>query len=164
MKGREAERGTGGRVEALLITPEAGAAMRRVSSVATRGLLGLEGDRYALDDGTWSENARTEPVTLIAAEDLEAAGRALGESVSPETSRRNIVTRGVDLGALEGCTFRIGGVVLEGVRPCRPCRYLETLAGLPGLKRALSGLGGLRATLRTPGTLSVGDRIEPSTK
>lgn len=136
--------------------------MRSVPAVRTRGLRGLEGDRYARGAGRWSDH-RHEPVTLVAAETLEAVSRELGRAVDPATVRRNVVTRGVDLAALQGRAFRIGGVVLEGRRPCHPCRYLEGLADLPGLKAALSGRGGLRAVLLSEGRLRVGDPVSPVT-
>lgn len=148
----------GGRVEALLLAEGPGAPMRRVAAVRTLGLRGLEGDRYALGRGHWPED-RSEPVTLVAAEALEEAARILGRPLEATAARRNIVTRGVDLNALPGRRFRVGAVTLEGRRPCHPCRYLEELMELPGLKRALKGRGGLRAVLRSEGTLRVGDPV-----
>lgn len=134
--------------------------MRAVASVATDGLRGLEGDRYALGRGHWSGTGyRCEPVTLVAVEDLEEVSRILGRSVEPRSVRRNIVTRGVAPASLLGRTFRIGDVLLEGTRPCEPCRYLERLAASPGLAEALRGRGGVRAVLRGPGLLSVGDPL-----
>lgn len=152
------EREGRGHVEALLVAPEGGAPMRRVRSVRTRGLQGLEGDRYALGAGHWSEH-RSEPVTLIAAEALDEVSRVVGREIAPEAARRNVVTRGVDLDALVGRSFRIGEVTLEGRRPCHPCRYIAALAGVPGLERALRGKGGLRAVLLSEGTLHVGDAL-----
>lgn len=148
----------GGRVDAVLVAEEAGAPMRRVRSIRTHGLRGLEGDRYALGKGHWSDH-RWEPVTLVSAEALEEVARVLGRPVDPATVRRNVVTRGVELDALVGRVFRIGEVRLEGRRPCDPCRYLEALGGVPGLKEVLAGRGGLRATLRSEGTFRVGDPV-----
>lgn len=147
-----------GHVEALLVAEKGGAPMRRVRSVRTLGLQGLEGDRYALDAGHWSEH-RSEPVTLIAAEALDEVSRVVGREIRPEVARRNVVTRGVDLDALVGRSFRIGDVTLEGRRPCHPCRYVAALADIPGLEKALRGRGGLRAVLLSEGTLCVGDAL-----
>lgn len=106
----------GGRVDAVLVAEEAGAPMRRVRSIRTDGLRGLEGDRYALGKGHWSDH-RWEPVTLVSAEALEEVARVLGRPVDPATVRRNVVTRGVELDVLVGRVFRIGEVTLEGRRP-----------------------------------------------
>lgn len=147
-----------GRVEALLIAPEGGAPMRRVGSVRSDGLRGLEGDRYARGTGYWSHH-RWEPVTLVSAETLATVSRALGREVAPEDVRRNVVTTGVELQSLTGRIFRIGSLTLEGTRPCDPCEYLEGVSGIPGLREGLVGRGGLRAVLRSPGAARVGDPV-----
>lgn len=150
----------GGRVTALYLAPAAGEPMRPRAEVRTAaGGMGLEGDRYARESGHWSTH-EWEPVTLVSAEALEAVSDRLGRTIDAVSARRNLVTRGVDLAALVGQTFRVGEVTLEGTRPCDPCRYLEELSGIPGLLDGLVGRGGLRAAIRSGGTIRVGDRIE----
>jgi len=132
--------------------------MRGEPSVrTTRDGRGMEGDRYALGTGHWSDH-RWEPVTLVSIEDLQMAGARLGRPLDPAAMRRNVVTVGVRLQDLVGRAFRVGEVTLEGTRPCDPCRYLEERT-TPGLRQALAGLGGLRALILSPGVMRRGDPV-----
>lgn len=71
---------------------------------------------------------------------------------SPGVTRRNIITRGVDLNSLIGKRFTIQGIEFEGVAECSPCHWMnEAIA--PGAEPALHGRGGLRAKLLTDGIL-----------
>ena len=74
--------------------------------------------------------------------------------------RRNIVTRGIDLNALVGREFSVGGVRCRGMRLCEPCTVVEGYASRPVL-RALVHRGGLRADILEPGMISVGDPVRP---
>ena len=67
------------------------------------------------------------------------------------------MTEGVPLHHLIGQPFRIGEVVLVGVRTCPPCAYLEKLH--PGARAALENRGGLRADIVDGGTLRLGAEI-----
>ncbi|HEX2021255.1 MAG TPA: pyridoxamine 5'-phosphate oxidase family protein, partial [Candidatus Thermoplasmatota archaeon] len=141
-----------GTVLALGVAPEAGAPIEPRDEVRVEVARGVVGDRYARGAGTW-QGYPDQDVTLAEAEDAEAAG------VAPLALRRNVVTRGVRLEELVGRTFRLGGALLHGVRPCLPCAYLEKMLGLPGLKDALRG--GLRARVVRAGAIRVGDAVEP---
>ena len=122
---------------------------------------GLEGDRYAAGEGTFSvAGGRGNDLTLIAGEVLEALELPDGRPLSGAEARRNIVTRGLDLNALVGRRFRIGELELIGRRRCEPCAHLQRLTR-PGVLRELVHRGGLRADLITSGTLRVGDSITP---
>ena len=79
--------------------------------------------------------------------------------IRPADSRRNVITRGLQLNELTESTFRVGEVTLRGVRLCEPCAYLEEITGLPVLK-PLVNRGGLRAEILTGGTIRVGDSLE----
>ncbi|MDP9346612.1 MAG: hypothetical protein M3P44_13015 [Actinomycetota bacterium] len=146
---------TSGRVEALAVAPAATAPMQardRVTALAGRG---LEGDRYAAGEGTFSPGRGDgRELTLVAAEALEDAG------VAPLESRRNVVVRGVDLDALRGRRFRIGEVECVGRRRCEPCAHLQRLTR-DGVLRALVHRGGLRADIVHDGELRVGDPVAP---
>lgn len=143
-----------GRVEAIVLAPEAGAACRVVERAAI-GVAGVEGDRYAAGRGTFSAPGKSgQHVTLVSAEALADAG------VDVAQARRNLVVRGVDLDALIGRTFRVGGATLAGRRRCEPCAHLERLTE-PGVLRALVHRGGLRADVVDPGAVAVGDALEP---
>jgi MOSC domain-containing protein YiiM len=154
---------TAGRVEAIAVAPAAGAPMMRVQRAVARAGAGLVGDRYADGRGTFSDvHGRGHDLTLIEGEVLDALELPGGRRLPAEEARRNVVTRGVDLDALIGRRFAIGGVQCVGERRCEPCAHLERLtdrAGLPGTLRALVHRGGLRADIVGGGEIRVGDPI-----
>src|SRR6266851_10430768 len=121
-----------GRVEAIYIAPSAGAPMQALTEVEVVAGVGLDGDRYAAGIGFYSRRP-TDPgareVTLFEAEVLDALQSEQGLSLSPSEHRRNLTVRGVRLRQLLGQRFRIGGVLLEGVKDCPPCDHLEGLVG-----------------------------------
>ena len=145
-------------VAELYVCSEAGAPMRRVRFVEALAGQGLEGDRYALNRGHWSESDECE-VTLIAQEDLDEATRETGLSLGDGRHRRNIVTRNLDLASLFGKRFRIGGAYFAAARPRPPCLYLQTLTE-PGLARALVGRAGVGVHCFRSGQIREGDAIE----
>jgi MOSC domain-containing protein YiiM len=151
-----------GRVEAIVIAPDAKAPMVRVDSAFARAERGLEGDRYFEKRGTFSNvHGRGYDLTLIEAEVLDTLELPMGQ-LAPEEARRNVLTRGIDLNALVGKPFTIGDVQCLGQRLCEPCAHLERLAanaGKPGTLRALIHKGGLRADLLSDGEIRVGDEI-----
>ena len=151
-----------GRVEAIVIAPEAEAPMIRVDNAVARAERGLEGDRYFEKRGTFSNvHGRGYDLTLIEAEVLDTLELPTGR-LAPEEARRNVLTRGIDLNALVGKPFTIGDVQCLGQRLCEPCAHLERLtanAGKPGTLRALIHKGGLRADLLSDGEIRVGDEI-----
>jgi MOSC domain-containing protein YiiM len=162
---RKAAPRTAGRVEAIVVAPEAEAAMVRVDRASARAGRGLEGDRYFDGQGTFSNaHGRGHDLTLIEGEVLDALTLP-GGRLAPEDARRNVVTRGIALNALVGRRFRIGDVECFGQRLCEPCAHLERLtaqAGKPGTLRALIHKGGLRADVLIDGELRVGSPVAPS--
>ena len=149
-----------GTVEALAIAPEAEAGMRLVTATQALAGRGLEGDRYAAGVGTFSPRAERRPgydLTLIAAEVLEGLTPD-GQTADFAATRRNVLTRGIDVNALVGRAFRIGDVLCQGQRLCEPCAHLEQLSG-PGLLRPLIHKGGLRADILTDGEIRIGAPI-----
>jgi MOSC domain-containing protein YiiM len=95
-----------GRVEGIYISPEKGLVPEPVDSVRALAGRGLEGNRYFFDGDAPSGVA----LTLIAAEAVEALEREHGISIEPRESRRNVVTRGIDVNELVGKRFRVGDV------------------------------------------------------
>jgi hypothetical protein len=149
-----------GTVEGLAVAPAAEAPMQLLESAHARAGRGLEGDRYAVGAGTFSPRAEQRPgydLTLIAAEVLDELA-ADGAVLDFAGSRRNVLTRGIDLTALIGRTFRIGDVLCEGRRQCEPCSHLERLSG-PGVLRPLIHRGGLRVDVRSDGEIRLGAPI-----
>ncbi|MCW2693245.1 MAG: hypothetical protein JWM67_1849 [Mycobacterium sp.] len=149
-----------GAVEGLAIAPAAEADMQLLEVAHARAGRGLDGDRYAAGAGTFSPRADRRPgydLTLMAAEVLDEL-TAAGHPIDFAATRRNVLTRGIDVNALVGRTFRIGDVLCEGRRLCEPCVHLDRLSG-PGLLRPLIHKGGLRADILTDGEIRPGAPI-----
>ncbi len=150
-----------GVVSAMHIAREAAGPMVSVSEVRAVPGQGLEGDRYFRKTGTYSSHPSTgREVTLIEAEAVEAIAQEAGIVLAPGTSRRNITTHGVPLNHLVGRQFRVGEVLLEGLRLCEPCGHLESLTQA-GVREGLIHRGGLRARILTEGLIRLGDPIQP---
>ena len=148
-----------GTVERVFVAGAGGEAMRPVDEIRAVAGRGLDGDRYAARRGYWTDVDECQ-VTLIQAEDLDEISASSGVAVQDGQHRRNIVTRGVELRALAGRTFRIGGATFAYDRPRPPCRYIEGLTE-PGMTRALAARrGGICARVVDSGVVRTGDEIE----
>ncbi len=120
---------------------------------------GLEGDRYAARQGTYSKNHHIDrQATLIEAETLDALARDRHIELLPEEHRRNFTTRGVPLNHLVGHYFQIGDCLLYGGRLNVPCVYLENRVGKKVFKPLLNR-SGLNCRIIVGGTVKIGDRI-----
>jgi MOSC domain-containing protein YiiM len=147
-----------GLLTAIFLSAEAGQPMTSVPEVHAVAGAGLQGDRYFLETGTFSEKSPGNQVTLIESEALTAAARDYKFEIAEGESRRNLLTSGIALNHLVGREFRIGGVRFRGFKLCEPCGYLEKLTGKQMIK-ALRHRGGLRAEILSDGTIKVGDTI-----
>ncbi len=67
-------------------------------------------------------------------------------------TRRNVISEGLDLGALIGKEFEIQGVRFLGTEECRPCYWMNG-AIHPEAEAWMRGRGGLRAIIRSDGWL-----------
>jgi MOSC domain-containing protein YiiM len=76
-------------------------------------------------------------------------------ALPPSVFRRNVVVEGVDLNALIGRRFSLGGIEFEGTGEARPCHWMNGVVA-PGAEDWLMGRGGLRTTVQSDGTLRVG--------
>jgi MOSC domain-containing protein YiiM len=148
-----------GSVYSIHIAAAAKAPMQSVESVLAIPRVGLDGDRYALKQGTFFKPDPDHELTLIESEAVEALRRDQQIDLAAGDTRRNIVTRAVPLNHLIGQEFRIGEVKIRGIRLCEPCSHLEALTG-KRLINALLHRGGLRAQILTEGTIRLGDVIE----
>jgi MOSC domain-containing protein YiiM len=128
--------------------------VERVRAVEAQGLVGDR--KFSPDPRPGDERDRD--LTLIAAEALEALFAETGIELSAAESRRNVLTRGIDLNGLVGRRFRVGDVECEGIELCEPCSHLEGLTK-PGVLRGLVHRGGLRAAIRRDGQIAVGDAV-----
>jgi MOSC domain-containing protein YiiM len=147
-----------GKVESIYIAAAAQAPTEAVEEVRAIPGVGLEGDRYALKQGSFYKPEPDFELTLIEAEAIEAASREYSVELATGEARRNIVTRDVPLNHLVGKEFRIGEVRIRGIRLCEPCDHLQRLTGRAVIK-SLRHRGGLRAQILTQGTIRVGDEV-----
>jgi MOSC domain-containing protein YiiM len=128
--------------------------MRALAEAWADPASGLAGDRYATDG--------KRQVTLIQAEHLPVVAALLGWSEPPDPAlvRRNLVVAGINLVALKGARFRVGGALLEGTGACHPCSRMEEALGAGGYS-AMRGHGGLTARVIQGGMVAVGDAVWP---
>jgi len=147
----------------IWLTGAAAEPMRRVPVVEAVAGRGLAGDRYALGGGTWARYPDLEKqVTLIDAGAVAAVARETGSDLGPGDTRRNLVTAGIDLPALVGQWFTVGGVLLFGMKRCPPCTHLERLTGVR-LVKAMVQRGGINAAVFAGGPIAEGDVVRAVT-
>ena len=148
-----------GKLVGIFVAPRKGADLQPIAQVEAVAGRGLIGDRYFLKDGTFSKKDDPErEVTLIEAESLASLAHEYEIALQPAHARRNLLTRGVPLNHLVGQTFKVGNVVLRGIRLCEPCSHLEKLT-CKGVQKGLIHRGGLRAQVIAGGLLEVGAAI-----
>ena len=91
-----------GKLEAIAIAPAEGVALESVDRAKAIAGRGLAGDRYATEAGHFSDPLRRpDAVTLIAAEAIEGLNED-GVELAHAESRRNLLTRGIDVNELVG--------------------------------------------------------------
>ncbi len=135
------------------VRPERAQPMRPVAAVLLDPATGLAGDHYR------NRHSRTRQVTLIQREHLAAIASYLGlQDLEPKRLRRNIVTSGINLLALKGGRFSLGGAVLEAAGECHPCSRMEAEFGVGGYN-AVRGHGGITARIVAGGEVRLGDKI-----
>jgi hypothetical protein len=125
-----------------------------VESARVRAHKGLVGDRYFGTTFTFAS------VTLIAEESIRWLEGEHGTGpFDPSLSRRNLVTRGIDVDALARTTFTInsghGPIRFRSLTPANPCAWLNEVFA-PGAHQALRGRGGIRCEPLDDGELRVG--------
>jgi len=141
-----------GSVEWIGIRPARKAPLESVRRVELIADHGFAGDHYSKVGGK-------RQVTLIQAEHLDAVASMLGfDEVKPDSVRRNIVVRGINLLALKGKTFRVGGAILVFTDHCHPCSRMETILGSGGYN-AMRGHGGITARVLDGGLIRIGDAV-----
>ena len=150
-----------GEVVSVHIASVGGEPMMEVAEAQALAGTGLAGDRYAEGVGTYSKiQGPHREVTLIEIEAIEALTRDHDIHLDAGQSRRNIVTRGVPLNHLVDAEFRVGDVLMRGVRLNEPCKYFENLLGIAGLHDALINRSGLNAQVLSEGPIRAGDVIK----
>jgi MOSC domain-containing protein YiiM len=150
---------TEGTLAEIWLAGAAAEPMRRVPSVEAIAGRGLAGDRYALGGGTWAQYPALEKqVTLIDRVAVTELSAEIGAEFGTGDSRRNLVTTDVDLPALVGQWFTVGGALLFGMKRCPPCTHLERLSGLR-LVKAMVHRGGINAAVFAGAVLADGDAV-----
>ena len=144
-----------GRVEGIFIADTHGELPQPVDRVRALAGGGLVGNRYFFADGDAPPGTA---ITLIAAEAVEAFVAETGIEVTAAETRRNVMTRGIDVNALVGKRFRIGDVECVGVELCEPCVGLESMTK-PGVLKGLVHRAGLNADVLNDGDIAVGDSV-----
>lgn len=153
------------KISGLFIAPAIGERMQARTVVRALAGRGLEGDRYACDQGTYSRVTRHGPrhVSLIGLEAVTAANEELQARglvpFGPHETRRNIVVDEIDVYALLGREFRIGPVHLRGTGPTTPCRVPSAVAGKSGFAEAYHDRGGILAEVLSDGLIAIGDTL-----
>ena len=152
-----------GRVLKIFICPDKGQPMQEVKKVLALAGRGLEGDRYALGKGAWSNSTRkaVRHVSLISLEAIRLANLELEVPFLVHETRRNIITTCTtdELNDLVGRMFRVGNVIMRGAELCDPCVRPSVITKKEGFDKAFFGRGGLRAEIRSSAEITIGDRI-----
>ena len=143
-----------GEVIAIYVGPER-QLPQRVERVDAHAGKGLAGNRYYWANGSApSGNA----LTLIEEEALATFQEESGIELTAQASRRNVLTRGIDLNALVGKRFRVGEVECVGIELCEPCAHLASLTH-PDVLRGMVHRAGLNADILSDGEIAVGDPV-----
>lgn len=128
--------------------------MQEVQAVAGVGLLG---DRYAFGTGSWNKTTGVgkRQVTLMNDKFIQ------GSTFGPQHTRRNIITRDIELMWLIGREFTIGAARFRGVKYCDPCQRPSKLSAIEDFTGTFQDSGGLIAEVLDGGLIKVGDAIIP---
>jgi MOSC domain-containing protein YiiM len=147
-----------GRVVGIFLTSEHGELPESVDRARALAGKGLEGNRYFYANGGAPDGRA---LTLIAAEALEALEQETNIVLSAAETRRNVLTRGIDVNALVGKRFRVGDVECLGVELCEPCTHLQSMTQ-PGVIKGLVHRAGLNADILNDGEIAIGDAVIPA--
>lgn len=100
-------------------------------------------------------------ITHIQHEHLAVIGAYLhSDAIDPALLRRNLVVEGINLLALKGRIVTLGTATFAITGPCASCSRMEEVLGHGGYS-AVRGHGGVTARIIKPGTISLGDQLDP---
>ncbi len=145
----------------LCIAPNQSVPLTAVEALRAVAGRGLEGDRYYLNNGFYSNKPGWGAnVTLIESEAIAAVNVGHNTEFTFAMLRRNVVTANVQLDSLIGRQFRCGQAILRGVKPFPPCAHLAYLLGQPLVLKYFAYCGGIGAEVIADGEIRLGDAIE----
>ena|SRR3989338_2136941 len=154
------------KIAGIFICPEKGEPMAQVLYVRAIAHVGLEGDRYALGKGTYSDKNNKgkkvcmRQVSFISSEAIEVANKNLPLPFAWPETRRNIVVKGIpDLICLIGQEFVINGVWFRGFEDCAPCKIPSEMASKEGFANNFKYCGGLRAEILNSGYIGMNSQL-----
>jgi hypothetical protein len=159
---------TSPQISAIYIAPSAGAPMQALVQAKLIPGEGIEGDRYAIGIGAFSQNLppKIRHISLITQTGIAIANEWLAAAEKPGFSdsetRRNIVLSNItppELNQLVGKIFFLGGITFKGTELCIPCQRPTKLANKSNFMDAFEGRGGLRAEILNAGVISIGDAL-----
>jgi len=156
----------------MFITPNSAAPMQSLDVSTLVAGVGIEGDRYALNTGTYSFQSLCkilgEPgrhVTMVSRDGVEAETAKVGMEpfdVGP-TLRRNLVLRGISseaLNAMVGHEVVVGASVRLFVhRRTVPCKYREAQSKRTGMMDKLWDVCGVNCEILCGGDVRIGDSV-----
>lgn len=145
---------------ALYMAGEIGKVQRSVDTFDVVANAGVVGDRYFGKNEYPGQN-----LTLIESEQIQRYNEEYNEAIDLADTRRNIITKGINLNELVGREFRVGEVTLLGIELCEPCatlgqRLTSDNISQAAVVKAFTSRAGLRVDVVSDGTLSVGDTFE----
>ncbi len=153
-------------IQAIYFAPQAGAPMQSVEMAELIAGEGIQGDRYALQTGAFSQNLpqKIRHISLIAQTGIDIANEWLKGGEEPvfaaSETRRNIVLSNITAAELNdyvGKNFFLGNIQCKGVELCAPCQRPAELLSKSDFMNAFEGRGGLRAEVLTSGNIKIGD-------
>ena len=159
------------KVVGIYISPDQGALMQSVQSVQAIAGVGLEGDRYAMQRGSWMRKDATRhssyrQVTFIAIEGIADANGELSKEnrFTPAQTRRNIIIEGFHPEQMLRTAevkevFQVGEALVRFVKDAEPCDRPDKLSHKTGFEKAFQRRGGINAEIIQSGKISVGDSI-----
>lgn len=144
-----------GRVEWIGIRPGHREPMTELEEATLLEGAGIEGDHA----GRRVRPDAKRQVTLFQWEHLAVIGSILGDkTISPDSLRRNIAVKGINLLALKDRRFQVGDALLEYTGLCHPCSRMEETLG-PGGYQAVRGHGGINARVVRGGKITLGNLL-----
>ena len=135
----------------IWLKPVKGEPLQEMERASVRSNHGLVGN---------AERGGRRQVTVLSAEDWEAANAQAGSELDPSARRANILVTGLgDLVESTGQVLKVGGARIQVTGETRPCSLRD--AAHQGLRAAMEGSwrGGVHGIVLNDADLAVGDEV-----